>query len=203
MSKKGVFYLFIPLFFLSVIGIKAQNNSKETQSLVYILSALEQRYNIHFNYIDQTIEGATASLPDETLSLTQALDLLKRETQLDFIVIDDYSVVISKPSSPFSNIITQKLEEIVINNYLTKGILKKSDGKVVIETEKFGILPGLIEPDILQTIQALPGIISVDETVSNINVRGGSHDENLILWDGIKMYQSGHFLGWFLHSIHI
>lgn len=195
MSKKGVFYLFIPLFFLSVIGIKAQNNSKETQSLVYILSALEQRYNIHFNYIDQTIEGATASLPDETLSLSQALDQLKRETQLDFIVIDDYSVVISKPSSPFSNIITQKLEEIVINNYLTKGILKKSDGKVVIETEKFGILPGLIEPDILQTIQALPGIISVDETVSNINVRGGSHDENLILWDGIKMYQSGHFFG--------
>ena len=26
-------------------------------------------------------------------------------------------------------------------------------------------------------------------------MRGGTHDQNLILWDGIKMYQSGHFFG--------
>lgn len=62
-------------------------------------------------------------------------------------------------------------------------------------TAEFGILPGLIEPDILQTVQALPGIKSIDETVSDINVRGGTNDQNLILWNGIKMYQSGHFLG--------
>ena len=37
--------------------------------------------------------------------------------------------------------------------------------------------------------------MSADETVSNINVRGGTHDQNLLLWDGIKMYQSGHFFG--------
>jgi len=53
----------------------------------------------------------------------------------------------------------------------------------------------LTEPDILQTVQALPGVESIDETVSNINIRGGSNDQNLILWDGIKMYQSGHFFG--------
>ncbi len=47
----------------------------------------------------------------------------------------------------------------------------------------------------MQTILALPGILSVDETISNINIRGGANDENLILWDGIKMYQSGHFFG--------
>ena len=53
----------------------------------------------------------------------------------------------------------------------------------------------MIEPDVLQSIQALPGVLSVDETVSNINIRGGTHDQNLILWEGIKMYQSGHFFG--------
>lgn len=53
----------------------------------------------------------------------------------------------------------------------------------------------MIEPDVLQTIQALPGVQSVDERVSNLNIRGGTHDQNLILWDGIKMYQSGHFFG--------
>ncbi|RNL85147.1 TonB-dependent receptor [Sinomicrobium pectinilyticum] len=89
----------------------------------------------------------------------------------------------------------QELEEVVVKQYLTTGLQKKMDGSVGISTESFGILPGLAEPDILHTIQALPGVKSVNETVSNINIRGGSHDQNLILWDGIKMYQSGHFFG--------
>ncbi len=89
----------------------------------------------------------------------------------------------------------EEIQEIVIYNILTKGIRKVTDGSYNIDYNNFGILPGLIEPDVLQTILALPGILSVDETVSNINIRGGSNDENLILWDGIKMYQSGHFFG--------
>ncbi len=89
----------------------------------------------------------------------------------------------------------EQIREIVIRNYLTKGIRKTTTGSYDIDYQNFDILPGLIEPDVLQTIQALPGIQSVDETVSNINIRGGSHDQNLLLWDGIKMYQSGHFFG--------
>ncbi len=89
----------------------------------------------------------------------------------------------------------EEMQEIVIHNILTKGISKATDGSYNIDFNNFGILPGLIEPDVLQTILALPGVLSVDETVSNINIRGGSNDENLILWDGIKMYQSGHFFG--------
>jgi hypothetical protein len=87
------------------------------------------------------------------------------------------------------------LQEIVVINYLTEGIDKKTDGSFSIHTKDLGILPGLIETDVLNTIQALPGIQSIDETVSNINVRGGTHDQNLVLWDGIKMYQTGHFFG--------
>lgn len=47
----------------------------------------------------------------------------------------------------------------------------------------------------MQTLLALPGVESVDERISSLNIRGGTHDQNLILWDGIKMYQSGHFFG--------
>lgn len=89
----------------------------------------------------------------------------------------------------------QELDEVVVYKFLTSGLAKLSDASVQLNTAEFGILPGLIEPDILQTIQALPGIKSVDETVSDINIRGGTNDQNLILWDGIKMYQSGHFFG--------
>jgi hypothetical protein len=87
------------------------------------------------------------------------------------------------------------LPGISITNYIIEGIDKKVDGTFQIDTEVMGILPGLIEPDVLQTVQALPGIQSVNELVSDINIRGGTHDQNLILWDGIKMYQSGHFFG--------
>ena len=188
---------FFFLFFLTssiFVGL-AQGTPTDAQPLSGILKIFETRYNIQFTYLDQAIEGKTASVPAENLSLSEALGVLTSQTNLDFILVDAHSVVISIRSNPFSDFIVQKLEEVVVSNYLTKGITKKSDGKISIDTEDFGILPGLTEPDILQTIQALPGILSVDETVSNINVRGGTHDQNLILWDGIKMYQSGHFFG--------
>ncbi|MDN3677873.1 TonB-dependent receptor [Flavobacterium paronense] len=91
--------------------------------------------------------------------------------------------------------IIQKLEEVVTQRYLTTGIYKKNDGTLEIKPRKFGILPGLIEPDVLMTLQQIPGINSVSETASNINVRGGTHDQNLFLWNGIRMFQTGHFFG--------
>ncbi|WP_317197679.1 TonB-dependent receptor [Polaribacter reichenbachii] len=90
---------------------------------------------------------------------------------------------------------TEQLSEITMPKFLTSGLQKSADGSTVLNTEKFGILPGLIEPDILKTIKILPGVESVNESVSNINVRGGTNDQNLMLWDGIKMYHSGHFFG--------
>src|SRR5690606_27739238 len=78
---------------------------------------------------------------------------------------------------------------------LTTGIYKESDASIRMDLGEFGILPGLTEADVLQSLQALPGIKSIDETVSDINIRGGTNDQNLILWNGIKMYQSGHFFG--------
>ncbi len=87
------------------------------------------------------------------------------------------------------------LQEIKTNSILASGITKKTDGSFEIKPKKFGILPGLIEPDALQTMQQLPGVNSIDESVSSINVRGGTHDQNLFLWNGIRMFQTGHFFG--------
>ena len=89
----------------------------------------------------------------------------------------------------------EQMASVVLEGYLVRGIDKRNDGATSINFSRFTALPGLIETDVLQTVQALPGVLSTDETVSNINIRGGSHDQNLILWDGIKMYQSGHFFG--------
>ncbi|MFD0836032.1 carboxypeptidase-like regulatory domain-containing protein [Mariniflexile aquimaris] len=89
----------------------------------------------------------------------------------------------------------QSLSEVVVSNFITSGISKLNNGSFEINFSEFDMLPGLIDNDVLQSVQAFPGIQSINETVSNINIRGGTHDQNLILWDDIKMYQSGHFFG--------
>ena len=89
----------------------------------------------------------------------------------------------------------EELNAIIIPVFLTSGLQKATDGSTILNTKKFGILPGLTEPDVLQSVQSLPGVESTNESVANINVRGGTNDQNLILWDNIKMYHSGHFFG--------
>ncbi len=87
------------------------------------------------------------------------------------------------------------LNEVIIQEYLAAGILKNRDGSVKITPKNLEILSGLSEPDILQNTQLLPGIDSPSETASGLYIRGGTPDQNLILWDGIKMYNSDHFFG--------
>ncbi|MBQ0741547.1 TonB-dependent receptor plug domain-containing protein, partial [Aquimarina celericrescens] len=61
--------------------------------------------------------------------------------------------------------------------------------------QEFGVLPGLINADVLHSLQYVSGIVNMDETIAQINVRGGTHDQNLVLWNGSRMYQTGHFFG--------
>ncbi|WP_019036997.1 TonB-dependent receptor plug domain-containing protein [Psychroflexus tropicus] len=89
----------------------------------------------------------------------------------------------------------EMLDEVFLTNLLTSGIQKFASGGLEINYKDFGLLPGLVEPDVLQSLQALPGITSRKESVSYLNVRGGTHDQNLFLWDGIKMYHTSHYFG--------
>ena len=177
----------------------SQADSEERQSLISVLNILEERYQVLFSYADETVKDKICSVPNEDLSLNEALEQVSDETVLDFQILNEQYIAITprrKPEDSFENYERSEfLEEVVVQQYLTKGISKLQDGSLTIKPEMFEILPGLIEPDILQTIQSLPGILSSDERVSNINIRGGTHDQNLFLWDGIKMYQSGHFFG--------
>ncbi len=176
-------------------NLKAQDIQEEKQPLITLLKTLEKTYNISFSYADETIKNKEANSLKKDLTLEEVLEFLKLDTNLDFELLDNRFVVIKTQHTNKNTFKTQRLKEIVVSNYLTTGITKLNDGSITIKPETFGILPGLIEPDVLQTIQALPGVLSTDETVSNINVRGGTHDQNLLLLDGIKMYQSGHFFG--------
>ena len=52
------------------------------------------------------------------------------------------------------------------------------------------------EKDVLKTIQSLPGVKGGNEGTSGLQVRGGSQDQNLILLDGIPVYNTNHLFGY-------
>ncbi|MFB9076237.1 carboxypeptidase-like regulatory domain-containing protein [Flavobacterium procerum] len=160
-----------------------------------------------FSVLDKKpIENANISFPDKTHIETDSegyFEFSKQEKNT-FIIshVGFTSKRITAGNTDSKNCIQiflepeiTELQEIKANAILASGISKNTDGSLVIKPKKFGILPGLIEPDALQTMQQVPGVNSLDESVSSINVRGGTHDQNLFLWNGIRMFQTGHFFG--------
>ncbi len=57
-------------------------------------------------------------------------------------------------------------------------------------------MPLLVETDIFRTLQLLPGI-SYSESSSELSIRGGTSDQNLILFDGQTLYNLSHYYGVF------
>lgn len=51
--------------------------------------------------------------------------------------------------------------------------------------------------DILRSLQQLPGISSTDDLSAELKVRGSNGDENLLILDGITLYNVTHFSGMF------
>jgi hypothetical protein len=59
------------------------------------------------------------------------------------------------------------------------------------------LLPALGEADVLRAIEVLPGVVSTSDFSSAFNVRGGAADQNLILLDGLPIYNPFHLGGLF------
>jgi hypothetical protein len=53
------------------------------------------------------------------------------------------------------------------------------------------------EADILRAVMTLPGVTSVGEATTGFNVRGGSADQNLVLFNNSTIYNPSHFFGFF------
>ncbi len=71
-------------------------------------------------------------------------------------------------------------------------------GTVAIPINQLKLLPTIgSESDVFKSLQLMPGVQSGSEGKSNLFVRGGAPDENLILLDDVPLYNVGH-LGGFL-----
>ncbi|HWC46879.1 MAG TPA: carboxypeptidase regulatory-like domain-containing protein, partial [Casimicrobiaceae bacterium] len=58
-------------------------------------------------------------------------------------------------------------------------------------------VPSVGEPDVVRVVQLLPGVAARNDFNTGLNVRGGAADQNLILLDGIPIYNPFHMGGLF------
>ncbi|WP_109298774.1 TonB-dependent receptor [Aquimarina sp. AU474] len=92
-----------------------------------------------------------------------------------------------------------ELDEIVISSNKARKKIESTEMSVIsLKGETIKKMPAILgEPDVLKSLQLLPGVSSVNEASSGFNVRGGSVDQNLILLDDATIYNASHLFGFF------
>ncbi|WP_245189388.1 TonB-dependent receptor [Lunatimonas salinarum] len=91
------------------------------------------------------------------------------------------------------------LGEVVVQSDRADPIQESTQmGAVNVPLREIKNLPALMgEVDIFKVIQLLPGVQSGAEGASGLYVRGGSPDQNLVLLDGVPVYNASHLFGFF------
>jgi len=192
------FRIALLIFFYSfcVLAQEVTSVNYSNTPLNIIIEDIEEDFNIRLSFDADLIVNQRITLIKENTSLQDLFSEIENQTNIQFDKVDDRFYII-KRQSKINLSDTQELDEVLIKEYITTGISKNTDGSISISPKQLGIIPGLTEPDVLQSIQLIPGVQSPTESASELYIRGGTPDQNLILWDGIKMYQSGHFFGTF------
>ncbi|MEM7374050.1 MAG: carboxypeptidase-like regulatory domain-containing protein [Bacteroidota bacterium] len=89
------------------------------------------------------------------------------------------------------------VEEVVIEAG-TKQVMKSTGmSQISLNPAQIQNLPSLGERDIFRTLQLMPGVSGTNESSSGLYVRGGTPDQNLVLFDGFTVYHVDHFFGFF------
>lgn len=93
---------------------------------------------------------------------------------------------------------TQLAEAVVTARASETGVRSAKLGAIELTAEQLQAAPALLgEADVMKTIQLLPGVQAAVDGTAGINVRGGGTDQNLVLLDGIPLYNVDHAMGLF------
>jgi hypothetical protein len=92
------------------------------------------------------------------------------------------------------------LQEVEIVNTQVEEDVKETTrmSTINMSVAQIKAVPALFgEVDVLKVLQLLPGVQSGGEGTSGLYVRGGGPDQNLILLDGVPVYNASHLFGFF------
>lgn len=150
-------------------------------------------------YDANTLKGTTTNdygfysitLPEGNIKLTVSY--------VGFQTIQKDIILKSNQTLNFTAKPTIELSEVVITGEKSDNTLENTKlGVIEIPLQKLKSLPVLFgEVDLIKTIQLLPGVQSGGEGTSGLYVRGGGPDQNLILLDGVPVYNADHLFGFF------
>jgi outer membrane cobalamin receptor len=87
--------------------------------------------------------------------------------------------------------------EVVVETQSMSSLTERSASVHFITPKELQRLPAAGQQDLLRSLQVLPGITSTSDVSAKFFVRGGAGDQNLILLDGMKVYNPFHAFGLF------
>lgn len=180
--------------------------AQERQELKTVLDEVGERYEVHFIYdsdIDKYFRNGVLT-PRKGMSLEKAMNHMLKDTGLTWRMDDEAHVVISRPKAPVEIEAepegmkdTLDASRITSEKYIRK-LRARSTGLEKIDGSSFNRgFAVLSSPDVIKTLQTLPGVSSGTELLSGMYVHGGTGYDNLYLLDGVPMYQVSHLAGLF------
>lgn len=94
---------------------------------------------------------------------------------------------------------TNQLQEvIVVSDKSESGTSATQMGAIEIPITQIKNTPGILgEADVMKAIQLIPGVQAGVDGSAGLYIRGGGPDQNLILLDGVPVYNVDHMFGFF------
>lgn len=91
-----------------------------------------------------------------------------------------------------------KLKEVLVEAGKERNVRSTTMGMDKLSMSAIKNIPAVMgEVDVLRAVLTLPGVKSVGEASTGLNVRGGATDQNLILFNGMNIYNPSHLFGFF------
>lgn len=184
------------VFYTSVLPSWCQGkmslNGDNSQPAKIFIQEVEKKYNVKYSYVETLLIDKNISLLKGDYTIDEINSEIEKQTLLKVIKIDNRFYSICLPKIDNETIIS--LQEVFVEEFLSPGISKQNQ-KITITPKKINTLPGVSDVDVLLSIQQLPGVKSPYETATGLYIRGGSSDQNQIMWDGIRIYHPGHLFG--------
>ncbi len=168
-----------------------QDFEASNASLKDFLQTVEEKFDVSYSYVDSIISDRSVSIIAGRYSIDEVHAQISKQTTLAISKIDDRYFAVHIQEKPASSVV---LDQVEVTQFLSQGI-RKIDNSIVILPQRVRELPGITDADILFSLQQLPGVKSPNETASGLHIRGGTPDQNLILWNGIRIYHPGHLFG--------
>ena len=92
----------------------------------------------------------------------------------------------------------QTLEEVTVTANKIDNVKDVQMGVQTLIAEDLKTIPTAFgELDVIKVVQALPGVKTMGEASTGLNVRGGATDQNLIQWNEGTIYNPSHLFGFF------